>query len=85
MSKPDEITNTVVWIIRLSVKKLINIASSEATPNQNIKKPTVKISIMKNTPEAINHICHIVQPPIFSQLYYTINFGKFKEISQKLL
>ena len=64
--------------------KLINIAIKAATPNQKIRNPTVKISITKNIPEAINHICHIVKPPIFVintiLLYY-----KFYEIQRDLI
>ena len=79
ISKADEITKTVVWMIILSVKKLISIANNAATPNQNTKNPTVKISRMKNTPDAINHICHIKIPPFMliksttNILYYKMN------------
>ena len=55
----DDITNIVVWIIMFEVKKLTSIAIRAPTPNQNIKKPTVAISPIKNNPAIINHICHI--------------------------
>ena len=63
-NKRVEVTkNTVVWIIILVVKKLVIIAKSAPIANQNIKKPTVAISSIKNIPDIINQICHINIPP----------------------
>ena len=60
-----DITNTVVWRIILSGKiKLTIIVSKAPIANQNIKNPTVIISIIKQMPAIINHICHIKKPPI---------------------
>ena len=52
-----------------SIKKLVHIAKMAPIPNQNIKKPTVAISIMKKIPAAINQIYHI-KPPLKNLLYY---------------
>ena len=71
-------------MIIFEVKKLTSIAIKAPTPNQKTKKPTVIISQIKNIPDAINHICHIVKPPIFVintiLLYY-----KFYEIQRDLI
>lgn len=76
----------------LLVKKLITMAIKLPIENQNTKNPTVKISIIRKIPAAINHICHIRIPPFkldtsFTNTLYNKNekFGiDFPKIVVKL-
>ena len=62
-------------MIKLDVNRLTSAANNAPIPNQNIKKPTVIISPIKNNPAIINQICHIKTSPFIKDLHinYTIN------------
>ena len=55
----EEITNMVACATMLFINKLATIAIKAPIENQNTRKPTDIISIIKNIPANISQTCHI--------------------------
>ena len=81
----EEIIKIIVWIKISSIKILAIIETKAPIPNQKIKNPLVKASIIIKSPAIISHIYQLKAiPPLNTNYYnYNIYYYKNKEVNVK--